>query len=490
MTLLRMSMQGGLLILGILLLRAIALQKLPKTTFPVLWALATARMLLPFSFPWRWSLFGMFRGLMPATRKGAAGAGNRVTLLLDGLAAQQPGVRGGQSASALPPALRTVWLVGASVLAVGFALWLWKTYAQLRVAIPIEEQAHIDAWRAAHPLRRPLRIMQSDRIRTPLAVGVLRPRILLPKGMPLDDAQTLGYVLSHEYFHIRRFDMLWKLLTLCAVCVHWFNPLVWLMLALSNRDLELGCDALVLRHYGGGADTKKAYACALIAMAERRGRLSPIGSPFSRNAAKERIVSIMKYKKSSVWALLAAAVLVLVLTTAFAIGGNNTQARTPDQAVRDADKAAHYAELVDADGTVIYKSPVTDGERYTPAQVGDASFPSEEIPCLGGVSGPHTEANARMAIYTNNGGAWDLKAGQTVTLSFDVAETWNEGTGWSIYLGYGTEDGSYQVCANPRIHSGITTLSLTVPEDGAYRLFFVNVSAGAVYVNRCELAVG
>ena len=490
MTLLRMSIQGGLLILGIIMLRTVALQKLPKTTFPVLWGLATARMLLPFSCPWKWSLFGMFRGLMPATRKGAAGAGNRVTLLLDGLAAQQPGVRGGQSASALPPALRMVWLVGASVLAVGFALWLWKTYAQLRVAIPIEEQAHIDAWRAAHPLRRPLRIMQSDRIRTPLAVGILRPRILLPKGMQLDDPQTLGYVLTHEYFHIRRFDMLWKLLMLCAVCIHWFNPLAWVMLALGNRDLELSCDELVLRHFGGSADEKKAYAYALIGMAETRGKLSPMGSYFSRNAAKERIVSIMKYKKASVWAVIAAVVLVLGLTTVFAAAGNKDVGRTPDQAVRDADKAAHYAELVDADGIVIYKSPVTDGERYTPLQVGDASFPSEEIPCVGGVSGAHTEANARMAIYTNNGGAWDLKAGQSVTLTFDVAPTRNEGNGWSIYLGYGTEDGDYQVCANPRIHSGKTDLTLTVPEDGAYRLFFVNVSAGAVYVNSCAIAAG
>jgi hypothetical protein len=317
---------------------------------------------------------------------------------------------------------------------------------------------------------------------------IVHPRIILPKAMDLSDPQTVGYVLTHEYFHIRRFDMLWKLLMLCAVCIHWFNPLAWVMLALLNRDLEITCDELVLQHFGGNADEKKAYAYSLIEMAETRGRFSPINSYFSRNSAEERIISIMKYKKSSVWAVIVAVIMVICLTTAFAASGSEGTLQTANEAVQSADEAAHYMELIDDSGNTTYSGTVTDSERYTPLKIGDVSFRSETIDCVEGVSGQHTEANGRMAIYTKNGGTWALKAGQSVTLAFDVAATTNEGNGWSIYLGYG-KDGIYEVCSTNRISSGKTTLTLTVPEDGEYSPFFVNISAGAVYVNSCEITV-
>lgn len=74
--------------------------------------------------------------------------------------------------------------------------------------------------------------------------------ILLPATMDRQDFATLQLVLTREWVHIRRFDALTKLLFAAALTVHWFNPLVWVLFFLGNRDLELSCDAWVLRHIG------------------------------------------------------------------------------------------------------------------------------------------------------------------------------------------------------------------------------------------------
>lgn len=109
----------------------------------------------------------------------------------------------------------------------------------------------------------------AGRISSPLTFGVLRPVILVPKKTDWTDETALRYVLEHEFVHIQRFDVLSKLLLIAAVCVHWFNPLVWVMYVLANRDLELSCDETVLRRFGG--DIRAAYARVLIRMEAARG---------------------------------------------------------------------------------------------------------------------------------------------------------------------------------------------------------------------------
>jgi hypothetical protein len=128
----------------------------------------------------------------------------------------------------------------------------------------------------------------------------------------MSDKQLLNYVLTHEYYHIKRFDSLWKLLFVFALCVHWFNPMAWVMFVLVNRDLELTCDEMVIRRFG--TEIKTAYAYSLIGMAEQRSRFTILYNGFSKNAAEERIISIMKTKKLSFISVISAIVLVFVLT--------------------------------------------------------------------------------------------------------------------------------------------------------------------------------
>ena len=131
---------------------------------------------------------------------------------------------------------------------------------------------------------------------------------------------------KHEYVHIRRLDMLTKLIMIAAVCIHWFNPLVWVMYILFNRDLELSCDETVVRRFG--MDIKSVYATALISMEEKKSGLTPLCNSFSKNAIEERIRAIMKIKKTSKFAVIISAVLVICVTGGFATSASSLEKKT------------------------------------------------------------------------------------------------------------------------------------------------------------------
>ena len=208
-----------------------------------------------------------------------------------------------------------VWLVGALACAVFFATAYLKCRQEFKASFPVDNE-YVKLWHSEHRIYRAIEIRQSGRISTPLTYGVFHPVILMPKNTDWNDLDALKYVLTHEYVHIRRFDAVTKLLLTAALCVHWFNPMVWIMHVLANRDIELSCDEAVIRLFGDG--TKSAYAKALIRMEETRSGLTPLCNNFSKNAIEERIIAIMKIRKTSLVALIAATVLVVGMTAAFA----------------------------------------------------------------------------------------------------------------------------------------------------------------------------
>ena len=319
MDIVQMSVQAGVLIAAIVLVRAITLYRLPKASFLALWGIVIARLLIPFSLTSRWSVYNLFAGLWG--REDTTVPTDSYVTVWGGQAQvpASPEAAGGPAGAALSiPPLTALWMVGAVMLAVVFAVLLAKNYRALRAAVPVEDHAVITKWREEYRLFRPLAIVRSDKVDSPASIGILRPRIIFPQGMDLDNEQLVRYILVHEYVHIRRFDTLWKLLALCAVCVHWFNPLVWVMLVLLNRDLELSCDEMVLRHFGG--TERASYAHSLIDMAERGRPFSFMHSYFSKNAAEERIIAIMKYKKTSLLAVVLALALTLGMVTGFTTG--------------------------------------------------------------------------------------------------------------------------------------------------------------------------
>ena len=183
------------------------------------------------------------------------------------------------------------------------------------MSIP-DNTPYIQNWLTAHQISRPLAVRSSDLISSPLTYGILHPVILLPKKLDRNDQAALQYVLTHEYVHIRRFDAITKILFAAVLCIHWFNPLVWGMYVLANRDTELSCDAWVIRMTG--VKNRSSYALMLIKMEERRNGMSALCNHFGKNAISERIEAIMKFKKTSIWACILALALIAGATTAFA----------------------------------------------------------------------------------------------------------------------------------------------------------------------------
>ena len=336
-TLLEMSLAGGCIILVIIVLRALLLHRLPKTLFFWLWMVALARLLLPVFPASPLSVFARWEApaapvlemaMVPEQESTQVTPPASASAVGDMTQAAPPAVQKTaqsvpsstpQSASvatlqSAPVARATVftgvWL-GVSAL---LLLFLGLTYARglrrFRTSRPIDHPC-IRAWLQRHALRRPLAVRLCAAIDTPMTYGVLRPVILLPPGMELTNTQALLCVLDHELSHIRHFDAIWKLLIAVAACLHWFNPLVWAMAILANRDIELCCDARVLHRHR--REDRRAYASALLRMEEARAHALPLTSAFSRNAMEERIGAIMNRKKIS---LLAIALVLLVAAAA------------------------------------------------------------------------------------------------------------------------------------------------------------------------------
>ena len=384
MSLLQMSAAGAVMILAVIVIRALAVNHLPKNTFRVLWAVVLVRLLVPFSLPSGFSIYALLaRSTDPAAVAKAAAAARPAITASPAMTETLP--QAAPAAAAMPSVWSMVWAAGLVICAAVFAVTYWKCYQEFQMSLPVEHDA-ARQWLQAHPLRRTVAIRQSDRISSPLTFGILHPVILMPKNTDWADEAALQYVLEHEFVHICRFDTAAKLLLIAAVCVHWFNPLVWAMYVLANRDIELSCDETVVRHFGTSA--RAAYARVLIRMEETRSGFAPLCSHFSSNAMEERIIAIMKLKKTTITSLLVAAALVAGTTTVFATSApakTNPSASSETTAVESgaADSTTEEETImsyVNADDGQTYYS-FDDGKTFTPLTDAEyeALYPTQDI---------------------------------------------------------------------------------------------------------------
>ena len=309
-----MSVAGGVLILFIVVIRALAIHRLPKTTFLALWMIAALRLLLPLSIPMPFKIhidLDVFSDVVQKLPSGNIG----FPIPGESRHAYDTGAVVSSPAAERISIFVILWLVGVLLLALYFSISYLRSMRKFRMSVP-DNTPYIREWLNAHQIVRPIEVRSSDLISSPLTYGILHPVILLPKKLDRNDQAALQYVLTHEYVHIRRFDAITKILFAAVLCIHWFNPLVWGMYVLANRDTELSCDAWVIRMTG--VKNRSSYALMLIKMEERRNGMSALCNHFGKNAISERIEAIMKFKKTSIWACILALALIAGATTAFA----------------------------------------------------------------------------------------------------------------------------------------------------------------------------
>ena len=309
-----MSISASCLVLAVLLLRLV-LKKAPRWICVLLWGLVALRLLMPFSIESDFSLVPdpLADGQI-ITNVGDMYIGETDTVeIYEGNAPQagQPPVGSfiSQEGSLNPaktvgntvyPILSWIWLAGMVLM----LLYTLISYLLLRYRL-----------RTAVRFRKG--IFQSENVDSPFVLGIIKPKIYLPFRM---DDQSLEYVIAHEQAHIRRKDHWWKPFGFILLAIHWFNPLMWIGYLLLCRDIELACDEKVIKQMDN--ENRANYTEALVTCSIHRRRIAACPLAFGEIGVKERVKSVMNYRKPAFWIILAAMVICLVVAVCFLTNPN------------------------------------------------------------------------------------------------------------------------------------------------------------------------
>ena len=296
---LNMTITGSIVISCVILARLV-LKNAPRVFPWMLWLVVIFRLLCPVSVSGPVSVLEFVDA--PRSESGAVEYVELpVRAPLETMVAQPEQMVAGEATSPVPlqpkPPINwnflasQVWIVGAGAM----AAYGFLSYVNLRRKL-----------RESVPLARGVR--EADGIATAFVLG---HTVYLPSG--LRPAER-GYILLHERLHIRHADPIVKGLFWLAVCIHWFNPLVWAAFFLCQRDMELRCDEAVLKKLGGAV--RSDYAQSLLNFATGHARLAaPLA--FGEGDTGKRVRFVLNWKKKKLWVGILAAVLcmaVLVLT--------------------------------------------------------------------------------------------------------------------------------------------------------------------------------
>lgn len=191
-----------------------------------------------------------------------------------------------------------IWFAGIMILAAfGVTIYL-LTLKKIKESAPFE-QSILDECIKSVKMKRHVKMFKSMDMESPFVYGIFKPKIVLPESVISVDNKSLTHILMHELVHIKRFDNLLKLLSSIVLCVHWYNPVVWLCYILMQRDIESSCDEKVLEALGDNSANE--YAISLYKFASRKWSIERAGfTSFGETGTKSRIKNILNYKKNSV----------------------------------------------------------------------------------------------------------------------------------------------------------------------------------------------
>ena len=193
------------------------------------------------------------------------------------------------------PVLVIAWVAGMAILALYIVISYWRLHRKVDTAVLYKEN-----------------IFQSENINSPFVLGIIKPRIYLPFKM---DAQDLEHVIAHEQAHIRRKDHWWKPLGFLLLTIHWFNPLMWLAYVLLCRDIELACDEKVIKVLNN--EQRADYTQALVACSVNRRMIAACPLAFGEISVKERVKSVMNYKKPDFGIVIMATIFCIIVAVCF-----------------------------------------------------------------------------------------------------------------------------------------------------------------------------
>ena len=291
--LLNISVTAGYLVIAVLLLRVL-LKKAPKWIRGILWGLVGVRLMLPISLESVFSLIPSAETFnadivkyspAPTVTSGIPIVDNTLNPVIST-------VFRADSVESVTPLFKITEIAGV--------VWFCGLIAMLLYAV-------ISTWRIRWQVRESVRVKDRifvcDAVRSPFILGILCPRVYLPSGMA---PATESLIVSHELAHLRRGDHFWKPLGFLLLSVYWFNPLMWFGYVFLCKDIELACDERVIK--GLDKDAIADYSEALLRFSAPRKQIAACPIAFGEVSVKERVKSVLNYKKPAFWVVIVAVV--------------------------------------------------------------------------------------------------------------------------------------------------------------------------------------
>ena len=366
-----MSLTASVVIVAVLLVRLL-LRRAPKVFSYALWAVVLFRLLCPVSVTSAVSLLGalgapaeertavtsvmeyvpadIVRNMAPAVtplpqEPFPAEPGENIVSTAPSVT--QPAAAPASPLSGPVAVLTLTWLTGMALLLLYSVISLLRLRRRLVGAVRLEDNIYL-----------------ADYIPSPFVMGLFRPKIYLPSTLTETER---GYILRHEQYHLRRRDHVVKLLSFLALCVHWFNPLVWAAFILAGKDMEMSCDEAVVRELG--EDIRADYSASLLSLATGRRIVAGMPLAFGEGDTGGRIRNLLNWKRPQPWIIAVCAVVCVGLIALCAANPKGSDTPTEDppadrtetgqwpsveayvqQVMLSQTEARYYAE--NADGTV------------------------------------------------------------------------------------------------------------------------------------------
>ena len=331
---LNMSLKASVLVVMIVVLRLV-FKNAPKWIRCFIWSLVAIRLVCPISFESNLSVFNLLKNentkqteffqynempekpkvefFVPVLQSDVAGD--------SGLSVTQCRTTG------YIPVLTIKWILGMACMLVYAVAGYLGIYKKVRFAIRDESNVYV-----------------CDEIDTPFILGIIKPKIYVPSSLR---KQTLESVLAHERAHLNRGDHIWKPFAFILLTIYWFNPVIWMAYVLFCREMELACDEKVIK--GVDKDSIVSYSNALLECTVPKKVIPACPLAFGEVGVKQRIRSVLNYKKPPFWTVISAIAAVIVVAVCFLTNARYEENGTtkPDEetnAVERTDELDSYSE--------------------------------------------------------------------------------------------------------------------------------------------------
>lgn len=354
------SLITSLLIIAVIIVRMI-IKKAPKWFSCVLWGLVAIKLVFPFSIESVFSLVPSAKPIpsdieysaTPQIESGVDAINRVVNPVLEQNFAPQTVI----SINPLQIVIMVcsiVWIAGI----IGLLMYSFISYLLLKRKVVASRKLNGNVY-------------VCDEVVTPFILGILRPRIYLPTGISDKNREC---ILEHEMAHLRRFDHLWKPLGFVILALYWFNPLCWVAYILLCKDIELACDEKVTRDKD--KEWKATYCQALLACNTQRRIIAACPVAFGEVSVKDRVKSVLNYKKPAFWIIAIAVVVSVIIAVCFMTNpktlsgkNENNEITTEDCTKINDTKEVEYTEASE-DGAQVFNTQDETANSVDNLQIG------------------------------------------------------------------------------------------------------------------------